>query len=425
MHGPQHVFFFFFFLAFQAFAAFEKLGIPRLLDPTQMMLTSVPDKLSVMTYVYQIKAHFSRQTTVSPSSNRKEATASKQTPGMSDVNLTDAPLRSTVDAEIKESTENDTGEGFNPFLDDEENTADSEAAGVLHEVDESGDNNSIAEKEKSTETTIDTKTSLQEPSSQSKEDLVKSKPKAPPKPPRLYPDSKNPPVGDSEPNSTGVVPDNSTVESSGQNPFDEVSDVEASSTSGDINGVTKLVEKPSEGYNPFDEDDDVEDESQGKSNDGYNPFEQQDVAQAENDVDKKSPKDSSSMIKRTVSYPHGFNPFEEELNSESIEIELQDDVSEKQSSQTTVTKSYNPFDDDADADDDDEDESQSTNDRSTSNSGNPFDDDNDEDENVVNQGNALRTDARSKSSGENVSSVAKSRVRSPPDFPKSKVSKSE
>lgn len=41
-----------------AFDAAECLGIPRLIEPSDMSLLAVPDKLAVMTYLYQLRAHF-------------------------------------------------------------------------------------------------------------------------------------------------------------------------------------------------------------------------------------------------------------------------------------------------------------------------------------------------------------------------------
>lgn len=41
-----------------AFVAAESLGIPRVIEPSDMMLLAVPDKLAVMTYLYQLRAHF-------------------------------------------------------------------------------------------------------------------------------------------------------------------------------------------------------------------------------------------------------------------------------------------------------------------------------------------------------------------------------
>lgn len=41
-----------------AFDAAECLGIPRVIEPTDMSLLAVPDKLAVMTYLYQLRAHF-------------------------------------------------------------------------------------------------------------------------------------------------------------------------------------------------------------------------------------------------------------------------------------------------------------------------------------------------------------------------------
>lgn len=41
-----------------AFDAAETLGIPRVIEPRDMSLLAVPDKLAVMTYLYQLRAHF-------------------------------------------------------------------------------------------------------------------------------------------------------------------------------------------------------------------------------------------------------------------------------------------------------------------------------------------------------------------------------
>ncbi|XP_055593611.1 EH domain-binding protein 1 isoform X2 [Uranotaenia lowii] len=41
-----------------AFDAAEKLGIPRVIEPQDMNMLAVPDKLAVMTYLYQLRAHF-------------------------------------------------------------------------------------------------------------------------------------------------------------------------------------------------------------------------------------------------------------------------------------------------------------------------------------------------------------------------------
>lgn len=45
----------------QAFDGFSELGISRLLDPSDLVLLSVPDRLMVMTYLSQIRSHFSGQ----------------------------------------------------------------------------------------------------------------------------------------------------------------------------------------------------------------------------------------------------------------------------------------------------------------------------------------------------------------------------
>ena len=45
----------------QAFDAAATLGIPKLIEASDMVLLSVPDKLAVMTYLYQLRAHFTGQ----------------------------------------------------------------------------------------------------------------------------------------------------------------------------------------------------------------------------------------------------------------------------------------------------------------------------------------------------------------------------
>ncbi|XP_026824079.1 EH domain-binding protein 1 isoform X4 [Ooceraea biroi] len=42
----------------KAFDAGEVLGIPRVIEPADMDILTVPDKLAVMTYLYQLRAHF-------------------------------------------------------------------------------------------------------------------------------------------------------------------------------------------------------------------------------------------------------------------------------------------------------------------------------------------------------------------------------
>lgn len=42
----------------KAFDAAASIGIPKLIEPSDMVILAVPDKLAVMTYLYQIRAHF-------------------------------------------------------------------------------------------------------------------------------------------------------------------------------------------------------------------------------------------------------------------------------------------------------------------------------------------------------------------------------
>jgi len=42
----------------QAFDAAAKLGIPRVIEPSDMVLLAVPDKLAVMTYLHTLRSYF-------------------------------------------------------------------------------------------------------------------------------------------------------------------------------------------------------------------------------------------------------------------------------------------------------------------------------------------------------------------------------
>lgn len=57
-----------------AFDAGEVLGIPRVIDPADMDVLTVPDKLAVMTYLYQLRAHFTGLQFI-PSGNACDTTA--------------------------------------------------------------------------------------------------------------------------------------------------------------------------------------------------------------------------------------------------------------------------------------------------------------------------------------------------------------
>lgn len=45
----------------QAFDGFAELGISRLMEPSDMVLPAIPDKLIIMTYLNQIRTHFMGQ----------------------------------------------------------------------------------------------------------------------------------------------------------------------------------------------------------------------------------------------------------------------------------------------------------------------------------------------------------------------------
>lgn len=58
----------------KAFDAGEGLGIPRVIEPADMDILTVPDKLAVMTYLYQLRAHFTgHELEVRPASTLSES----------------------------------------------------------------------------------------------------------------------------------------------------------------------------------------------------------------------------------------------------------------------------------------------------------------------------------------------------------------
>lgn len=61
MDHPNYSLCLVFFLSLKAYDGFASIGISRLLEPSDMVLLAIPDKLTVMTYLYQIRAHFSGQ----------------------------------------------------------------------------------------------------------------------------------------------------------------------------------------------------------------------------------------------------------------------------------------------------------------------------------------------------------------------------
>lgn len=72
----------------QAFDGFSELGISRLLDPSDLVLLSVPDRLMVMTYLSQIQSHFSGQNL---SVLQLERNSSESSYAISQTNGTDTP----------------------------------------------------------------------------------------------------------------------------------------------------------------------------------------------------------------------------------------------------------------------------------------------------------------------------------------------
>ena len=336
-----------------------------------MMFSPVPDKLSVMTYVFQIKTYFSRPPPLPPSplSITKPAprsrpappppqavTAAKEGPvDIDDVNL----VCDSSDIDSRGQGKGRSEEALNPFLDDNEDIAmDSSAevstdasATVLRDATESRSSGKVETDLSSTSS--ESKSSVQ--GSVNKEGDVRAKTvmKPPPKPPRMFETTGSSSV-DTQTKTSDSVDKKDKSESDGYNPFDEG---EKEEVVVDKKSTTpSKVRRPPQGYNPFDDDEGVE--SQDKVNDketkvGYNPFDDdgdvEDVTQTETVIDQNTGK--KEKAKKKISYPHSFNPFEDddggdlkpnELAKSSRRNESKDGKSDKQSS----SKGLNPFDDD-------------------------------------------------------------------------------
>lgn len=348
-----------------------------------MMFSPVPDKLSVMTYVFQIKTHFSRSQALPPSplslvsssaprrlppTPQVTVTANEESEDQDDVRVAD------TDGSVskKQTTAKGSEEGYNPFPDDEEeNEVDSTTPEITADpsassLGDSKERKSSSEQEavaKSSSAGVEDIRPMQESSGKRNDLVVKSKMKPPPKPPRLHEITNSSPSVDTSSETSDKL--NKKDESKVYNPFDEDENEEVV-VSKKTDPSSKST-KPSKGYNPFDDEegDVADDDSQEKKlNDNEtksecNPFDDdddtEDVTQTETVVDQNSTKKSSGVINRRVSYPHDFNPFEDdddlqsgEADESSQRTESKDSKVDKEAPSASTTKSYNPFDDDND-----------------------------------------------------------------------------
>lgn len=355
-----------------------------------MMFSPVPDKLSVMTYVFQMKTHFSRTSALPPSPlSLLSSSAPRKLPPAPPQVTAPATYEEPKHGDADDGTDivdkvggaetaaEDSTEGYNPFLeDDEENEADSTPEITADPSDislvVSKERKSSREQEvvrKSSSASEEDKKTVQESGGKGNDVLVKSHMKPPPKPPRLHEITNSSPKVDASSKTTDTVNKKQDKnESEGYNPFDEDENEEVVDSKETV--PSSKTTKPSKAYNPFDDDeDDVgDDDSQEKKlNDkeakqGYNPFdddddETEDVTQTSKNADQYVGKKSAGVVKRRVSYPHDFNPFEEEDDIQSGEpdessrkTESRDGKVDKEALSAS-TKSYNPFDDDDDNDD--------------------------------------------------------------------------
>lgn len=358
-----------------AFTAFEKLGIPRLLDPTQMMFTPIPDKLSVMTYVFQIKTHFSRTRQPLPPSPLSLETSPRPrrlpVPPQMTVTSTEEPTKqddaSVADndsndkdnnsgGDSKEAASKDSKEGCNPFLDDQEKgdeTASPElstdpSASRLSESNLNKTENEQDTGTTSSNTSVDRKNSVEENGDKKKDILLKSDSKPPPKPPRIYQtDNKE----DAGLKTDDNVNKKEKTESKPFNPFDEDDNEEENETT--ISPAKST--KPSKGYNPFDDDVAADSSAEKDNKTGYNPFDDDDDEGDAAETDKNVEKKTLGMIKRQLSYPHHYNPFDEGDDEKSNATDESSERTKPKAKKATkdtalesTTKGYNPFEDDDD-----------------------------------------------------------------------------
>ena len=349
-----------------------------------MMFSPNPDKLSVMTYVFQIRTHFTRLQPLPPSplSLVSSSTTQRLLPVPPQVIVTayneepkdtDDTHGADIDNSVssKESAAKEIEGGYNPFLDEEEPMIDTDStpeqpadlpdtsSGDSKEGERSSEQDAES---KSSSTTEENKNTLQEAAGKGNDVLVKKNKKPPPKPPRLRDINSTGSSVDASSKTRDIVDDKDRTESKGYNPFDDDEKEEVLE-----NKESDSSSKSSKGYNPFDDDevDVADDDTQKKLNDtetkqGYNPFDDDNddaevTIQTEMVVDKKTAKKLSGVVKRRVSYPHDFNPFEDDDGDlETTEADKNSKRTEsnegkdKETSSASIVKSYNPFDDEND-----------------------------------------------------------------------------
>ena len=341
-----------------------------------MMFSPVPDKLSVMTYVFQIQTHFTRTQALAPSplSLKKPTPRSRPAPPPpASVTSKDEPIDladvdiacdSSINDNDSERKQQET-EGYNPFLDDdvELKTVSEESTASDTGLSDAGQTSAYnIEKETvldASNSSLENKNVLKTSQSKENDVSVNNVLKPPPKPPRVFQATESP-SADAKVKSINLVDKKDKSESKSYNPFDEDESEDVVSDKQRTGSSSKL-KTPQPGYNPFDDDNEeagVLDSKTQIVNDketkrAYNPFDEDDddddVTQTEKvEEDNMGKKEKG---KRKVSYPHSFNPFEDDDDFKSSEIDQSMESNESKdtgSDKGTASKGYNPFDDDND-----------------------------------------------------------------------------
>lgn len=341
-----------------------------------MMFSPVPDKLSVMTYVFQIKTHFTRTQALAPSPLSLKTPTPRSRPAPpppgpvtskdEPVDLADVDIAcdSSINDNDSERKQQQT-EGYNPFLDDEvemKTVSEGSTASDTHLSDAGQTSAYNIEKETvldASNSSLKNKNVIKTSQSKDNDVSVNNVLKPPPKPPRVFQAAESP-SADAKVKSTDSLDKKDKSESKSYNPFDEGEREDVVSDKQRTDSPSKL-KTPHPGYNPFDnanEEAGVLDSKTEIVNDketkrGYNPFDDDDDDDDATQTEKVEEGNigKKERRKKKVSYPHSFNPFEDDDDFKSSEIDQRMESNESEdtgSDKGAASKGYNPFDDEND-----------------------------------------------------------------------------
>ncbi|XP_032240825.2 F-actin-monooxygenase MICAL3 isoform X2 [Nematostella vectensis] len=357
-----------------AFDKFERLGIPRLLDPTTMAIMSVPDKLSVMTYLFQIRTHF----------NKPQASTQKHYKSFS---LFKAKRHShspkPSDSEEKHDSDGSSLKDFSKEFEVYAPKVGSSTKTVCHEsfpqsLSARGTEDATRNKQGEVKNTTSARGSAISPGTSPVKGIYEVVGKTAPKGQTIYnPFEDDDNIDDDDDITKGKAV---SLSSGGLSPAKSMSSKESgkceTKVESTINTSNKVGTKQAnsivkENYNPFDDDEDLGSPQEKnpladiisdiRKPDGYNPFFDED----DDDTGLRSPQEIKLEIKteaettkntKTAVVRPGYNPFEDEATSPSPLPDVSDKKQAPPMSKTPVLstkkpvekKAYNPFDDEED-----------------------------------------------------------------------------